>query len=101
MVQARSLQLLSGVQQSNVIGRAWAMHVGVIGVLAVTCIAICINQWPVNEAPQESAASKLILTSGALVVYAVFTTLLLPTRRRIVYALHVTGLAALVALATA
>jgi hypothetical protein len=73
------------------------MHTASIGVLAVTCIAICLNQWPVNEAPQ-CASEQLLITSGALVVYSVVTTLLLQRSRRAVYALHVLGLVACVAL---
>jgi hypothetical protein len=82
------------VQFSNVIARAWLAHTFVIGVLALTCIALCLNQWPVQEAPRSAPP---MLTSAVLVIYAVTTTLLLPRRWWLVLGIHVAGLLALAA----
>ena len=82
------------MQSSNVIARAWLAHTFVIGVLAVTCIALCLNQWPVHEAPQSAPP---VLTSAILVLYAIATTLLLPRRWWLVLGVHVAGLLALAA----
>ena len=77
------------MQSSNVIARAWLAHTFVIGVLAVSCIALCLNQWPVHDAPRSAPP---VATSVSLVVYAVVTTLLLPRRWPLVLAVHVLGL---------
>jgi hypothetical protein len=72
------------------------MHTASIGALVVACVAICLDQWPVNEAPQ-CASEPMLLASGALVVYSVITTLLLQRNRRAVYALHALGFIACIA----
>jgi hypothetical protein len=83
------------VQSSTVITRAWLAHTFVIGVLAVTCIAVCLNQWPVNEAP---ASAPPVWASALVLVYAVVTTLLLPRRWWLVLGVHVVGLVAVASL---
>ena len=83
------------MQSSNVITRGWLAHTFVIGVLAVTCIALCLNQWPLQEAP---VSAPPVWMSLLVLVYAVVTTLLLPRRWPWVLAAHVAGLIGLATL---
>jgi hypothetical protein len=95
------VQLWLDVDPSRVIARAWTVHCLVIGVLAVTCIAVCLAQWPVDGAPGLRASSLMLATSSGLVIYALVTSLVLQlsrTRCGAVYAIHATGIVTLGAL---
>jgi hypothetical protein len=83
------------MDSARVISRAWTVHCLVIGVLAVTCIAVCIAHWPLHGASGFEASGVMLAMSGGLVVYALATSILLQLARArcgAVLAIHVLGI---------
>lgn len=89
------------MDSARVISRAWTVHCVVIGMLAVTCIAVCLGHWPLHGASGFEASGIMLATSGGLVVYALATSILLQLSRArcgAVFAIHVLGVITLAVL---